>query len=65
MSNHSGSYMLNDVLKELNNEGVFKYLGEQKTQDLTIKFLKIASQYDCNPGEILEDLGSELGICPG
>lgn len=63
MSNHSGSYMLNDVLKILEQESVFQFLGKEKTQKLIFDVLKVSNQYDCNPGEILEDIGEKIGIC--
>lgn len=63
MSNHGGSYMLNGVLKILEKESVFQFLGKEKTQNLVFDILKISYQYDCNPGEILEDIGGRIGIC--
>ena len=63
MSNHSGSYMLNNILKILEQESVFQLLGKEKTQNLIFDILKMSYQYDCNPGEILEDIGEQVGIC--
>lgn len=63
MSNHSGSYMLNDVLKMFEKEAVFDFLGKEKTQNFIIDILKMAYQYDCNPGEILENIGEKVGVC--
>ncbi|MEA2061007.1 MAG: hypothetical protein U9P10_10965 [Thermodesulfobacteriota bacterium] len=63
MSNHSGSYMLNDVLRMLEKKEIFDFLGKEKTQDLVLNVLKMSYQYDCNPGEILEDIGERVGIC--
>ncbi len=63
MSNHSGSYMLNEVLKLLDQYSVYEFLGREKTQELTRAVLKISWQYDCNPGEILADIGEHLGVC--
>ena len=63
MSNHSGSYMLNTVLNILDENKVFQFLGKEKT----LKFLKsirsIGIDYDCNNGEILDEIGEKLKIC--
>jgi len=58
MSNHSGSYMLNSVLELLHAQGVFEWLGKEKTDVFMKSIQKLSWDYDCNPGEILED-----GIC--
>jgi hypothetical protein len=63
MSNHSGSYMLNGVLMLMEEQSVFKLLGKEKTQILVRDIIKLSHQYDCNPGEILEDIGERVGIC--
>ena len=64
MSNHSGSHMLNKVLKTLDQYSVYDFLGHDKTQELVGAILKISWQYDCNPGEILDDgIGERLGVC--
>lgn len=63
MSNHSGSYMLNDILKVLDKKSVFNFLGKEKTHALIIEILNISYQYDCNPGEILENIGPKIGVC--
>ena len=63
MSNHSGSYMLNTVLKKMDESSVFDYLGKEKTQIFVGEILDLAFEYDCNPGEILEDIGKRLGVC--
>ena len=64
MSNHSGSYMLNEIIKRLLEESnVFNLLGREKTQQLVLDIIGISFDYDCNPGEILEGLGERLGIC--
>ena len=64
MSNHSGSYMLNAVLKKLDEKSVFALLGKEETQTLVQEIIKISYAYDCNPGEILEDMAERVGICP-
>jgi len=64
MSNHDGSYLLNEVLLLLEREGVFRALGREKSRKLVITIVKkAASEYDCNYGEILEDIGERLKIC--
>ena len=63
MSNHSGSHMLNDVLRVLEKESVFDLLGKEKTQDLVVGILKVSRQYDCNPDEILDEMGERVGVC--
>jgi len=63
MSNHHGSYMLNDILKLLDQSSVFEALGRQRTQTLVLEIIKISLDDDCNPGEILKGLGERLGVC--
>ena len=63
MSNHSGSYLINDVFQRLEKFEVFKFLGKEKTQQLVVDIIRRADRDDCNPGEILEDIGPRLGIC--
>ena len=63
MSNHSGSYMLNEVLELLEKNGVFKFLGEDKTENFISKIIRLSDRHDCNPGEILEGIGERLGFC--
>ncbi len=63
MSNHSGSYMLNAVLELLEQEQVFAMLGKEETVHLIQKIIGLSFEYDCNPGEILENIGERFGIC--
>jgi hypothetical protein len=64
MSNHGGSYMLNEILGMFEDRGVFRSLGKEQTHALLAKIVKRAvDQYDCNAGEILERVGKRLGIC--
>lgn len=64
MSNHSGSRMLNTVLKTVERASVFELLGKAKTQELIREILRTASyEYDCSSGEILEGIGERIGIC--
>lgn len=63
MSNHSGSYMLNEVLCTAKDMGIFETIGKEKARKFALSLIEIGEDYDCNNGEILEDIGKELGIC--
>jgi hypothetical protein len=64
MSNHDGSYMLNEVIKLMEANNVFLRLGKKRSQSLLLSMIKLAvREHDCNVGEILEGLGKRLGIC--
>jgi len=64
MSNHSGSYMLNEVIEKLDKYEVFQRLGKEKSQQLVIEIVRLARrQYDCNSGEILDGHSELLHIC--
>ena len=63
MSNHDGSYMLNEVLILLEKRGFFSCMKPSETKKFIKSILKIGNEYDCNDGEILEDIGESLGIC--
>jgi len=63
MSNHTGSYMLNEVLKSIKEIGIFKKLDKTETRDLLKAIFDVSYQYDCNPGEILEDIAEEFEVC--
>jgi hypothetical protein len=64
MSNHTGSYMLNEVLQLMEQRGVFAQIGREATQQLVVDLVRLSSQrYDCNAGEIIEEIGERLAIC--
>lgn len=63
MSNHSGSHMLNRVLKILENQGVYQAIGKEKTYCTVLEILKMSWDFDCNRREILDEIGERLGIC--
>ena len=63
MSNHNGSYMLNEVLELLEEKHFFEKLTVEEKHDFILQIIKIGDENDCNPGEILEDIGERLGIC--
>jgi len=63
MSNHNGSYILHDTLYLLKNMDIFKEIGIKKTREFTLELIKLGRRYDGNPGEILQDIGEDIGIC--
>ena len=63
MANHAGGHMLNRVLRTLEGESVFEYLGRERTQNLTLNFLRLAEKYDCVAAEVLEGIGQRIGVC--
>ncbi len=63
MSNHAASYLLNEVLEILEVYGVYKHLGRPTSQELVREIVAASSDYDCNPGEILDAIGGRLGLC--
>lgn len=64
MSDHTGSYMLNDILKLMDDEQVFNLLGKEETQKFIRKMLQISCRsYDCNAGEILDGLTDRFELC--
>lgn len=67
MSNHSGSYLLNNVLRALDDQeyDFFKGIGKDKTLAFITLVIKIGDYEDCNRGEILDEIGEKLGICYG
>ncbi|GAB3358698.1 hypothetical protein GCM10027566_23660 [Arachidicoccus ginsenosidivorans] len=63
MSNHTGSYMLNEVIKSLKEIGIFNKLTRTDSRALLKAVFGVGYQYDCNPGEILEDIAEEFDVC--
>lgn len=63
MSNHSGSYMLNEVLYAMKDMKIFESIGKEKAREFALEMIKIGKDYDCNDGEILNEIEEELGIC--
>ena len=63
MSNHSGSYMLNEVLLLLEDHGFFETLNSNDMVKFIHKVVAIGYDYDCNNGEILDAIGERIGIC--
>jgi hypothetical protein len=63
MSNHSGSYMLNEVLYIVKDMGIFNTAGKEEFRKFALKLVELGYKYDCNKGEILLNIGKELGVC--
>ncbi|NNU78145.1 hypothetical protein [Clostridium estertheticum] len=63
MSNHIGSYMLNEILYILSEMGISETIGKQRTRKFALKLVRIGKRYDCNNNEILDSIGEEIGIC--
>jgi hypothetical protein len=64
MSDHSGSYMLGEILELMEEEQIFGWLGKEKTQTLIRKIIKIAcGDHNCNSGEILENFTDRFDLC--
>jgi hypothetical protein len=64
MSNHSGSYMLNEVIEILDRHQVFAGIEKTTTQTLIKEILLMATnKYDCNQGEILEGYAQQFNLC--
>ncbi|MCB2299893.1 hypothetical protein [Clostridium tagluense] len=63
MSNHSASYMLNNILYTAKDMRIFEAIGEEKTRKFALELVKIGKRYDCNNNEILYSIGEEIGIC--
>ncbi len=63
MSNHSGSYMLHDVLTLLEKRGFFADLEPEGIREFLKEIVKIGHHHDCNQGEILEGIGERMGVC--
>jgi hypothetical protein len=40
-------------------------MGREAAQQLVLDILKLSRRYDCNSGEILDEIGGRLGICLG
>jgi hypothetical protein len=64
MSNHTGSYMLNDVLLLLDKYKFNRLLGREQTQRFVLDILELSKNYDCNVSEILcNGVGPRVGLC--
>jgi hypothetical protein len=63
MSNHWGSQILNEVLKIMEKRGIFEQIGREPTRQLVLDIMKMSRRNDCNPGEILDEIGERVGVC--
>ncbi len=63
MSNHNGSYLINDMLKMMLELKMFENISAEEKKHFFDKLTRLIRRNDCNPGEVLEDIGEELGIC--
>ena len=63
MSNHDGSYILNEVLLLLERYDFFKSLTQKEITDFVKEVIKIGDYHDCNNGEIFNDIGKRVKYC--
>jgi hypothetical protein len=64
MSNHSGSYMLNDAIEILNRYQVFSAMEKATLQIMIKEIVEMASMdYGCIPGEILDGYAHQFSLC--
>lgn len=63
MSNHSGSYMLNEVLFLLEEYGFFDRLTQEEMVTFSNSIAKIGCKHDCSDGEIFSDIGKRIKYC--
>ena len=53
MSNHSGSYMLNSIVKTIVDLGLLENASDAQKEALTKKLWSLCWENDCNWGEIV------------
>jgi len=64
MSNHGGSYMLNEILHGLVDIGVLKDLSPEQKRSIRKLLWRVRGKHDCNWGEIIDvDLAVLLSTC--
>lgn len=63
MSNHTGSYMLNEVLLLLEEYDFFSNLTQEEILKFAHEIVTIGCRYDCNNGEIFDEIGKRLNYC--
>ena len=63
MSNHDGSYMLNEVLLLLEKRGFFNGLTQEEIKSFVHDIVYIGNCHDCNDGEIFDEIGKRLKYC--
>jgi hypothetical protein len=63
MSNHEGGHMLNKVLILLEKYGFFDNLTQEKIESFANAIDSIGNGYDCNAGEIFDEIGKRIKYC--
>jgi hypothetical protein len=64
MSNHAGSYMLNEVITILDRHQAFAGMDETALRAVMREIVEMAkNEYDCNQGEILEGVAQQFHLC--
>ena len=64
MSNHSGSYMLNEIVHGLVDMGVLNIMSAAQTKMLRKLLRRVRGEYDCNWSEIMDaELAKLLKTC--
>ncbi len=62
MNRHSGR-MLHDVLELLEKNGVFEFLGKEKTRVLLRDIVRLSYWDDCESWDVLQNYTEQFGIC--
>jgi hypothetical protein len=64
MADHSGGYMLNEVIGLLEREQIFEFLGKERSSQLLLEITRLAERrYDCRSYDILEGHTDKLAFC--
>lgn len=64
MSNHDGGHLLNEALKQLDQQGILRTEKRATFQHALIDLVRLATiEYDCNTDEILGGFGERFGLC--
>ena len=64
MSNHQGGHLLNEALRQLDQQGILRTEPRATFQHALIELVRLARrEYDCNTNEILEGFGERFGLC--
>lgn len=63
MSNHSGSYMLRDVLELMLEKDFFEGKTDQEREEFIRGIMDICQAHDGNEGEAVYDIAEELRYC--
>ena len=63
MSDHFNSYLMNEVLTQLESQSFFTHIGEERTLSFVQAALALSRYHDGNPGEAFAGVAQRLGIC--